>query len=190
VDGTTVIQAAELNVIQDEVDACQEKIGVDGSAVTTSIDYKLNHFGIAQVQASQINTYLSGSTLMYIDDTIPQNTEGTQFMSVAITPKASANILLVEVLAHFYTVNNYQVIGALFRDSTASAVAAAIHDSPTYGYVPFHLRARITAGSTSATTFYFRAGAPVGSVYLNGHNTTRIFGGTMYSSITVTEIRV
>lgn len=54
VDGTTVIQAAELNNIQDAVDELQEKVGVDASAVATSIDFfmRRNYVKVSDVKAA------------------------------------------------------------------------------------------------------------------------------------------
>jgi len=43
VDGTTIIEAAALNNLQDAIDALQEKVGIDSSAAPASHDYKLAH---------------------------------------------------------------------------------------------------------------------------------------------------
>ena len=41
VDDVTVLLSAELNTVQDAVDALQEKVGIDSSAAATSHDYKI-----------------------------------------------------------------------------------------------------------------------------------------------------
>ena len=46
----------------------------------------------------------------------------------------------------------------------------------------------ILAASTSATQFQVRAGVASGTLTVNGESGARLFGGVLYSSITVTEI--
>lgn len=68
----------------------------------------------------------TGTIIMPLDDTIPQNTEGDEYMTLAITPKSATNILVIEVtgiLANATAGGNMQ--GAIFQDTTADALAAA-----------------------------------------------------------------
>jgi len=49
----------------------------------------------------------------------------------------------------------------------------------------------MTAGTTSETTFRFRAGGhTTAQVTFNGYGAARFYGGVMASSITITEIKV
>jgi len=77
-------------------------------------------FAFAQSQAA-------GSTGVAIpnDNTIPQNTEGAEWETLAITPKDAGNDLDIQFNAVFdgSTTNNLCV--ALFVDSTADAIAVA-----------------------------------------------------------------
>ena len=43
----------------------------------------------------------TGTTVMVYDDTIPQNTEGDEYMTLAIIPTNSSNKLLIEVVISF-----------------------------------------------------------------------------------------
>lgn len=132
----------------------------------------------------------TGTTTLPNDDTIPQNTEGDQYMSLAITPKNTANILIIDVV-FFGSVSVASPIGvALFQDSTAGALAAGINfqvstDAQNPKSVTF--RHIMTAGTTSATTFKVRAGGTSGTMTFNGNNGSRVFGGVMSSSIMITE---
>jgi hypothetical protein len=141
------------------------------------------------------SAYSTGTTTIPFDDTIPQNTEGTEFMTATITPNNSSNHLMIEVQATVSTNNAVRVIAALFQDSTANALSTAVwsETSPTNSTRTgtIILRYRMTAGTTSATTFKVRIGGDAScTIYFNGDNNTsaRIFGGASVSSITITEI--
>lgn len=139
----------------------------------------------------QTGAVATGTTLIPLDDTIPQNTEGDQYMSLAITPKSATSILEIEVVVNVAQsggVNN--VIVALFQDSTAGALASNWSYRPVAGGSdPLSLSYRMTSGTTSATTFKVRAGGQSAATYtLNGSASARLFGGTLFSSITITEV--
>ncbi|RJO61102.1 MAG: hypothetical protein C4542_07390, partial [Dehalococcoidia bacterium] len=149
-----------------------------------------------QVQKTQTGAVATGTTEMPIDDTIPQNTEGDEYMTLAITPKATTNILIIDVVAYLSIAAARRIAGALFQDSTANALAAACNGNTTNGWdgapIPMIIRHTMVAGTTSATTFKFRAGQIVGggsTVTFNGSGGSRYFGGVMASSITITEIK-
>ena len=67
---------------------------------------------------------VSGTTTMPFDDTIPQKTEGVEFLTVAITPTKNDNKLLISVHLQCQMTNNGQWSMALFQDDTADALAA------------------------------------------------------------------
>lgn len=133
----------------------------------------------------------TGTTTMPRDDTIPQNTEGDEYMTLSITPTSTSNKLLIEVEA-FVTIS---AIGscsmALFQDSTAGALAATNNqiDTATAGGI-VTLRYYMTAGTTSSTTFKVRMAPNTGTLTFNGASGSRLYGGVAASSITITEIEV
>lgn len=148
---------------------------------------------VEQVVNTMSSAVSSGTTQIPYDDTIPQQTEGDQYMSLAITPISSTNKLKIEVVINLAnSSSNSQVTAALFQDSTANALAAAMTVMSTSaggGQIVFtHY---MTSGTTSSTTFKVRAGpASAITTTFNGLSATRKFGGVMASSITITEIRV
>lgn len=149
---------------------------------------------VVQVVTYQTGAVATGSTVMPIDDTIPQNTEGNEYMTLAITPKATTNILVIDVIAQLSVASAQRIGGALFQDSTAGALAATSVGSTTNGWdaavIPVHIRHTMVAGMTSATTFKFRAGAAgATTTTFNGQSGARLFGGVMASSITITEYK-
>jgi hypothetical protein len=138
---------------------------------------------------TQTGAMATGTTTTPIDDTIPQNTEGTEFMTLAITPKSASNILEITVKANLTTNATVAVTAALHQDSTANALAATWVDAPASARV---MQATLThtmvAGTTSATTFKVRmGGASASTISFNGSAGARIYGGVFESSIIITE---
>ena len=126
------------------------------------------------------------------DDSIPQNTEGIEVMTLAITPTNTANKLKIEVTTIIACDSDRNIIAALFQDSTVNSLAAAsmlngLDDAAVTITFTFYM----TAGTTSSTTFKVRCGSADGSgCDFNGSNGSRIFGGVCASSITISEIKV
>lgn len=146
---------------------------------------------IAQVKNFQTAAVATGSFVIPYDDTIPQNTEGTEFMTLAITPTSASNKLLIEVLFQWsIPASSATNVIAIFQDSTVDALAAVAVTQPTsQGLNSTTLLHYMTAGTTSPTTFKVRAGpAAAGTLTLNGQTGARKLGGVSASSITITEI--
>jgi hypothetical protein len=147
---------------------------------------------VIQVVNTQTGAVATGSTVIPLDDTIPQITEGNEYMTLAITPTSATNKLKIEVVGHWaHTVSNTFVTAALFQDSTASALAAATQASTlASGNAELTFTYWMTSGTTSVTTFRVRAGGgDAGTTTFNGRIGGRVFGGIMASSITITEIK-
>ena len=149
---------------------------------------------IIQIVNTQTGAVATGTTTMPQDDTIPQNTEGDQYMTLAITPTNSSNKLKIDVVWHGSSGTASGImLAALFQDSTANALAAgsagsteAANDMKDIVFSHF-----MTAGTTSETTFKVRAGFNAsGTTTFNGAGSGRRLGGVFASSITITEIAV
>lgn len=147
---------------------------------------------IAQIQYLETGTFASGSTAIPVDDTIPQITEGDQYMSVAITPTNASSTIEIEVV--FFGSENSntsdQMTVALFKDSGANAIAAGsepqTHTNGMPGQVVF--RHRRSAGSTSAQTYTVRAGLNnAAQLNFNGGFGGAKLGGVFASSLKITE---
>lgn len=148
---------------------------------------------VVQVVNTQTGAVSTGTTTIPLDDTIPQNTEGDEVMTLSITPKSTTNKLKIEVTGYFANSSAAptQTSMALFQDATVDALAAAWggRNSGTNDEGGVTLVHYMTAGTTSATTFKVRAGATAGTLTFNGRAGARIYGGVMASSITITEIK-
>ena len=158
----------------------------DGTTQTTAATSK-----VVQVVNTMNSAVSTTTTAMPYDDTIPQNTEGAELMTVAITPTNTNNKLRIDVTV-FCASSLGDMVVALFQDSTANALAAGGHDivNRANAMCQISFTHYMTAGTTSATTFKVRGGqSNAGSTFtFNGDNGARLFGGVIASSITVTEI--
>ena len=146
---------------------------------------------VVQVVNVTTGAVATGTTTLPHDDTIAQNTEGDQYMTLAITPTSSSNKLKIEVIGHWSNSSGADWMSfALFQDSTANTLAVGryTNDAATRGNT-MGFSHYMTAGTTSETTFKVRAGtASAGTTTFNGSSGSRVHGGLMSSSITITEI--
>lgn len=141
---------------------------------------------------TQTGAVATGTTTIPDDDTIPQNTEGDQYMSLAITPSNASNLLKIDIVANVSASAGTYMLGALFQDSTANALACGFGEtiSGVGWWVPIRFTHYMTAGTTSSTTFKFRAGTDTAATTtFNGRAAGRKYGGVLASSITITEIK-
>lgn len=182
VDDVDDVEAAHMNSVQEEIVAIETALGV---GLTNPI---------IQVASTQSGALVTGTTAMPYDDTIPQNTEGSELLTLAITPKSATNKLLIVV--NLYLANNgtEKSTVALFQDTTASAIAAVADNTSVAsanGEGMITLTHYMTSGTTSSTTFKVRAGTTAGGVMsMNGSAGARKLGGVASSSITIFEIKV
>lgn len=146
---------------------------------------------IQMVSTAFTNT-TTGTTTIPLDTSIPQNTEGDQYMTQAITPKSATSVLVITAtIFGAHTVLNADVIVALFQDSTANALAAVSATNPAAnGRQVLTVTHTMVAGTTSATTFKVRIGGSSGGTFtFNGHSGGADFGAITKSSITITEYK-
>ena len=145
---------------------------------------------MAQVVGTVVTAMSTGSTVMpNSGTTVPTNTQGDQYLTQTITPTNINSTLIIDVVLCFSTgASNNETIG-LFQDATVNALACIIQSTPGAGSpVVGVLRHRMTAGTTSATTFKVRAGNGGGNTTtLNGIAGASVLGG-LNSSIQITEI--
>lgn len=146
---------------------------------------------VQEVNTSVV-TSTTGTTQIPSDDTIPQITEGTEFMTLAITPTSATNKLHIRVVICLGSdTATRTLIAALFQDATANALNAGVtHMVTATAVTQIIIDHYMLAGTTSATTFRVRAGANnTGTTTFNGSSGSRLLGGVLTSSITITEIQ-
>jgi hypothetical protein len=149
---------------------------------------------LVQIQHAVVSTVVSGSTILPIDNTIPQITEGVQGITRTITPKNAANHLLVigNIVFNYASSASGKGAVALFKDADAAALAAVCGcNRVDLGYTtPWTIIHDIVAGGTSEITFRIRFGSDVaGTSYMNTVPADSVgFGnGVCASTLTVIE---
>lgn len=144
---------------------------------------------IAQIVNTETGAVATGTTQLPFDDTIPQNTEGDQYMSLSITPTNAASTLYIEAVVILANSVGGALTAALFQDSTANALAASGSVAGINELRTLVIRHTMVAGATLATSFKARAGVnAAGTTTFNGQSAARKLGGVMASSITITEV--
>lgn len=145
---------------------------------------------LIQEITAKTGALISTSVLIPLDDTIPQQTEGSEILTVEITPTNIDSTLIIEAQMFGTPVTNQFVIGAIFRDAESDSIAASTSFAQaTTSTVILAFKAIVTASSKVAQTFKLRVGTPFpGSVEVNGTSIARLFGGVGATSLTVKEI--
>ena len=161
---------------------------------TTAGTLEFAHGGkLVQFKSAEYTTRTSTVSAIPFDDTVPQNTEGTEIITLAITPTSTSNKLVIEFFMPFWDADSIRVgTSALFQDSTADALAvgACINSADAYAQQlgMFHI---MDAGTTSSTTFKIRVGPNAGTMFLNRRNDALYYGSTtLHTTLQITEVEV
>lgn len=144
---------------------------------------------VLQIVNTTTNAFSTGTTAIPIDDTIPQITEGDEYMTQAVTPLSTTSVLKVEVEvmgAHSATA---RYVCALFKDATANAIAVGKAEMAGVNFAEtLSFSYQETSGSLTARTFRVRCGSSTGATFtFNGQAGAGLFGTTPKSQIRVTE---
>jgi hypothetical protein len=147
--------------------------------------------GVIQTSYAEYTANSNLTAIIPLDDTIPQNTEGTEILAVTITPKFTTS----RVLASFAGEASISVSGwacsALFRDAAASALASNANFVDTgNGGVNTHFAYLDSPASTAAITYRIRVGPDrAATMRMNGGAAVRYFGGTIKATLILQEIK-
>lgn len=144
---------------------------------------------IKQIVSTQDGIATTSASNIPSDDTTPQNTEGDEVMTLAITPTADDTKLLILVNLMVSASSSTQKITiALFQDSTADALAAVAYRTATTNQVVQQaLHHNMVSGTASETTFKCRIGrSSAGNITFNG-KPDQLYNGLAASTITIIE---
>lgn len=144
---------------------------------------------LIQIVSANTTTNSTATTVIPFDNTIPQQTEGDEILTVSITPTDTNNTLLIMFNGKFFQASPTACSLALFQDATANALSAThIVGNSAAGSVrgTGNLIYTMTAGTTSSTTFKIRVGPVAGGGGV-GVNSAE-FGSAVNTRIVVMEI--
>jgi len=146
---------------------------------------------VLQTKMFQTGAHLSGTGVIPSDNTIPQITEGSEFMALAFTPLSAASKLVIDVsfMGSVNLAGGYVLGVALFRNGVADALGGKlVHTIGQQYLTDINFAHTMTSGTTSALTFSVRAGcSSATTTWMNGDSTPR-WGGAVASSIVIQEV--
>lgn len=135
--------------------------------------------------------YVGTSLVIPQDDTIPQVTEGFEILTASITPRLSTSRIRVRVMVPMGAGGLVVGIAAVFVNNGPNALAAAamtMEGGSRQSVISFECE--YAPGSKAAQNFALRVGSGGGAVYVNGNQTSRIFGGVSRASMVLEELVV
>ena len=146
---------------------------------------------ILQVVSANLASFFSTTSTIPLDDTIPQITEGAEILTCAITPTSATSKLYITAVFNTSASTAALSTIALFQDSTVNALVSSWGTTSSGNSPPpaMTINYSMTSGTTSPTTFRVRGGMnSAGTFQINGASGARYLGGSLISSITITEI--
>ena len=146
---------------------------------------------IQSAQATR-TTVGSGTTIIPADDTIPQITEGDEYLTISFTPESAASALEIDVIGTASSSIANVIAMALFKDADADALAVAWATSSAGNYgQQLVLHHTMVLGSITPVTFRVRiGGSNAGTTTVNGAGVARLYGGKNALRISVKELLV
>lgn len=165
------------------------RIRTDGSGNIDSNQYAIKtNYG--QLHHYKNANFASGTATIPFDNTIPQNTEGTEFMITNFIPlKANTKI---EIDCNFFvaiSTQNIANLNALFRSGSSDALTAGYSICPIAdGGQQTTLKYIDSLPNTNAVDYSMRSGGSnTSTTYFNGISTGARYNGRFISSITIKE---
>lgn len=148
----------------------------------------------SRIQSAETRTgaFSSGSTVIPDDNSIPQITEGDEYMTCSFISTSKANLLNVEALAYTANTNNVTNTMALFNTDVHATNALAAMSGKPAAASPFPISLDWTqlAPLAAASTWRVRLGGNAGTLNFNGWGGGGVMLGTVCSFLRVTEIMV
>lgn len=189
--GNKTSMRSYLEVAQDSADAdfANDTAAAARRGLTKAL---IDAHGVVQFQRATLATAADYTTTIPADDTIPQNTEGSEVLTLGITPTSATNLLVIDSVIYASVSSATPFALALFKDSAADALQVESDFHPQNAVIqPIRLRHIMAAGGTSATTFKLRIGpTSAATLTVNGVSpATRRFGGRLISSLSIAEIK-
>lgn len=164
----------------------------EGSGNWRCVQYQRTQYSPSGGQIATLLTAscTTGTTAIPLDNSLPQNTEGDQYLSLSITPKSATSTLIIDICINVSSSALDNPVVALFQDSTANAIGAWVAQVSDAGACDVVRAQRtLTSGTTSSTTFKVRVGTTSGStITVNGISGSALFGGVFWSSIVIREV--
>jgi uncharacterized cupin superfamily protein len=203
-NGTSLILPSSANIATADGDAaimlylgsgnwkCLAYNPVDGKQVAAIAVADFPDGTIVNRNYAEYTSNSAITTVLPLDDTIPQNTEGDEVVTAALTPASATNRVRVTFTAFgASSAASGAVCAALFIDSGADAVRAVSSTGGTANYTEnLKMVYEYVPGDTSSHTYKIRVGpGAAATVRLNGTSAARYFGGVAAATLVIEEIK-
>lgn len=146
---------------------------------------------LVAIDSSELVTVATGTTTIPADDTIPQNTEGDEYLTLSVAPVSPCNVVQIRCDTHVASSATGGMSLALFQDTTADAIRSRLITIGATGSIfDLHLDSLpIKPLTGSSTTWKMRAGLNnAGTTTINGAGGARFHGSAMVTSLVYEEI--
>ena len=169
---------------------CLGYMPISGKPVAAIARADLPSGSIIQTVSATYASNADLTTTIPLDDTIPQITEGTEVVTVTITPTSATSTIEVSFCAFGSASSASVLIAALFKDSGSNALQVSTMVAGG-GSLPDCISLVYAEGAvnTSPRTYRIRVGLNSGTCRLNGTLTSRMFGGAAAAYIIAREIK-
>lgn len=149
----------------------------------------LNNVLVPSCVVAEDATRTTYSSAIPIDDTIPQNTEGTQIFSKTIPLQSATSKVSIKVFIQGATdtANAFLVISA-FRGATANAIGTGFTRLVNTELSQAELFCMDSPATQGSVTYSVRLGISTGNFYTNGNSGARFFGGAAKCTLQILEI--
>jgi hypothetical protein len=150
--------------------------------------------GVVQIKTVQSSAKMSSSTVIPLDNTRPQITEGVEYFNLSITPTKTGNTLAIYCCMPQVAGNGTDLPSmAIFRSDQNDALIATsgvVNSAGSGFYVQKYFACTTAAGTTSPLTISLRFGPNAGGpVYMNADdNNDQYFNGAWIVCMYVVEI--
>lgn len=169
------------------------KILTSGLADSAATAAKVAAGAVVQVVQTSYSSATTTTSQIPSDNTKPQNTEGLEILSQAITPASVANKILCLVAVPFSSNSSIRVAVALFRAGTADALCSrevASTNSNAICFEFFDSPASVASQTYSVRIGNTDAASTVGVCGQSGAASSRLHGGANLAALTLIEVKV
>lgn len=168
-------------------------VGDATKGVKVKTDSSGFEYGPTLVQIATASSAIVDNTATAIpyDATIPQITEGKEYLTVTITPKKLGNLLRIRFNCFVGNSGANRTSIALFEDAGANALQAVSTTTLSATDVSsLYIDYAMSILSLAATTFRIRFGPSAGTGYINQSGSIALFGAAANSIFIVEEIEI
>lgn len=148
---------------------------------------------VVQATTTTVTTISSATASHEIpaDNTKPQNTEGVEILTQAITPASNTNKVLVRAVVPFALEGSNTPVIALFRGAGATAIATSYISTVSAFNGMLVIEYLDSPATASSVTYRVRVGrGSSGTFYVNGASGgVARFDETQFATLTLTEIK-